>query len=328
MVDVACLIGGSGRSGTTILKQVFLGHPQVAKVPEYRFSIDPDGLVDFYSACDRGWSPYHYDMRLKRLEALLRAVGRHRRIARIGAYMQQRYNLQKFGLPNLVPRYAGVAFERYCPDFLALVERLINSLREFSYRGQWNGSRCLVRSAMYFSGETEHNELALALGDFWRAVINSVCLHQRRQHFVEDNTWNILWFDKVRELLPQARLVHVLRDPRDVIASYTRMRWAPSDPLQAMRWYKAIIGRWFRLKPSLDRESYREVRLEDLVREPERTLREICIWWGIPWDSSLLETDLGRSHSGRWKRDFSAATGATLSAELADELREMGYERE
>mgnify|MGYP002180729558 CR=1 FL=1 len=52
-----CLIGGSGRSGTTILRRTFSRHPALSEVPELRFLVDPDGLVDFYVPLRHGSFP-------------------------------------------------------------------------------------------------------------------------------------------------------------------------------------------------------------------------------------------------------------------------------
>ena len=70
-----CLIGGTGRCGTTILKQIFQAHPEVAKIPEWRFAVDPDGILDFYSSLSQNWSPHLFDVKLKRLYKLLQQTG-------------------------------------------------------------------------------------------------------------------------------------------------------------------------------------------------------------------------------------------------------------
>jgi Sulfotransferase family len=320
-----CMIGGSGRSGTTILKVIFSKHPDTAQVPEYRFPIDPDGLVDYYMSSESGWSPYLADTRLKRLESLLYDTGQHKMLARAIAYLFNKYSLERYFPLCMVPRYAGIAFERQCPDYFTYVDQLIRALEDFSYKGQWNGSRLLSRRKMYFSSRKSKHELADILGGFWRDIIRSTCANQDKSIFVEDNTWSILWFDKIVDLLPEARLVHVVRDPRDVVASYTKMRWAPDDPLLAARWYKGIINEWFDVKARLNSDRYMEMKLEDLVERPDEMLRRVCAFWGVPWSDCLLETDLSKSHSGRWKTDLSDADGRAVTAELHTELERLGY---
>jgi hypothetical protein len=59
-------VGGTGRSGTSIVKELIAAHPGAASLPfEYRFIIDPDGLVDFYTSYTAAWSPYLADRTLK-----------------------------------------------------------------------------------------------------------------------------------------------------------------------------------------------------------------------------------------------------------------------
>jgi len=320
-----CMIGGSGRSGTTILKVIFSKHPDTVQVPEYRFPIDPDGLVDYYTSFESGWSPYLVDTRLKRLELLLRDIGQHKRPARAIAFLFNRYGLERYFLRCLVPRYAGIAFERQCPDYFTHVDRLIRTLEEFSYTGQWNGSELFSRRKIHFSSRKSRRELANILGGFWRNVIRSTCAYQGKGIFVEDNTWSILWFDKILDLLPEARLVHVVRDPRDIVASYTKMRWAPDNPLQAARWYKGVITEWFSVKDRLDSNQYIEIRLEDLVEQPVEILKRVCAFWEVPWNDCLLDSDLSKSHSGRWKTDLSDDDGRAVTRELRAELEQLGY---
>ena len=57
----------------------------------------------------------------------------------------------------------------------------------------------------------------------------------------------------------------------------------------------------------------------------ETTLRRLCDFWGIPWHPALLETDLGRSNSGRWKRDLQPAATAEVERIVEEPLKRLGY---
>ena len=104
-----------------------------------------------------------------------------------------------------------------------------------------------------------------------------------------------------------------------------KMRWAPDNPVQAAIWYKGIINEWFLVKANLNKDQYLEIRLEELVAEPERVLRGVCEFWGVGWDDRLLGTDLSRSHSGRWRKDLTAIEADAVTAELQDEMQILGY---
>ena len=320
-----CMIGGSGRSGTTILKTIFANHPSCVRVPEYRFSIDPDGLIDFYSSFDAQWSPYHFDVRLTRLESLLRDCGRNSFVYRLMAFLGQKYAFDRFFSRTVIPRYAGIAYSRECPSYDRRVDELMQRLVTIRYAGHWNGSRLFSQKMMHFREGETRNQVKLILRDFWRAVINDTCEFQGRGVFIEDNTWNILCFKTILELLPEAKLVHVMRDPRDVVASYTKMRWAPTDPIDAAAWLKSITDQWSVMRSELPPHKFLEIRLEDLVDEPQHNLQKVCEFWGVRWDDCLMKTDLSKAHVGRWRRDLSREEGDEVSRMLETAIVDGGY---
>ena len=58
MDNKVIFIGGSGRSGTNILRKILSNHSKVASLPfEHRFIIDPNGIIDFYNSFTLNWSP-------------------------------------------------------------------------------------------------------------------------------------------------------------------------------------------------------------------------------------------------------------------------------
>ena len=321
-----CLIGGTGRSGTTILKQIFTHHPQCVRVPEYRLSIDPDGLVDFYLSMQNVWSPYYFDRKIRRLRNFLRTIGRNSLLARAYGHYMYKFRLEQMFPVHLVPAYTGVGFSRHSPNYMGYVDELMDDLCEFKYAGQWNGTRFGEDRILHYAPENYRNKVAQKLGRFWMKVTNDVCQHQNAEYFVEDNTWNILWFDSILKMMPHARLVHVIRDPRDVVASYVKMRWAPTDVEEAAKWFKGLMDRWFHVKESIPQDSYHEIRLHELVAEPRKVIGEAADFWGIPWHDNLLKENLGRSHTGRWKKDFNSEQQKVLNRVLSDQISKLGYE--
>lgn len=320
-----CLIGGTGRSGTSILRQIFTGHPEVATAPEWRFAIDPDGLLDFHCGVTQGWSPYVYDLRVKRLEALLRAVAHDSPWRRF--YRAARRLTERRGPFKLEPRYLGIRAADHCPSFDQLADDLLRKLVAFRYAGSWTGMRQFEKAEMLYAPPPDRAAIERLLGDFMRQVAACVLEHRGARHYVEKNTWNILWFDRLLELLPEGRLVHIHRDPRDVVASYTKQAWTPSDPALAARMYADIVRRWWDIRARVPEGTFIEIALESLVRDPRSALDEICRFWGIPWHDGLLATDLSRSHTGRWQKELTPDQQRAVHEILAEPLRVMGYER-
>ena len=70
-------IGGSGRCGTKLLRDILGKHSKITALPfPTRFTIDPDGLVDTYKALTTGaWSPYIAGVKLSRMDDLFAALG-------------------------------------------------------------------------------------------------------------------------------------------------------------------------------------------------------------------------------------------------------------
>ena len=167
----------------------------------------------------------------------------------------------------------------------------------------------------------------------------------------------------VQRSLPEARFIHLIRDGRDVALSREGRIAAEEMTVErhALIW-KRRINRARGQVPRL--KHYTEVRYEDLVRDPEPTLRKICEFIELPYDAgdARLPRALGRAppgdrprprrrgrrrpEAGRgaargpFARDRSAARGprralaelmppedvAEFEAIAADLLEDLGYE--
>ena len=323
------------------MRQVFGRHPRVATFPtETRFLIDPDGVVDFYVSSAATWSPYLFDRRLKRLKDLLDDVGSHEFARGFGRPGAPRTGGGRPALASRVvsasgarrwlkrsrflPRYFDVNVSKTCPEFPGLADRLVEELTGFRFAGRWGGTPRWEPSVMHF-GRPEHKELRDVLGGFVMDVLGCTARRQGATHVVEDSPYNHLAFRQIHELLPGARLVHIYRDPRDVVASLGGMVWAPSDPLDAARQYLAVHEEWKAVRAELPDDSFVEVSLEDLVARPREVIQGICAVFELEWTDALATADLSRSHTGRWRSDVPSALHDELQRVLRPALDDYGY---
>ncbi len=90
--------------------------------------------------------------------------------------------------------------------------------------------------------------------------------------------------ETLSEWYPGAFIIHLVRDPRDVVASLQRMAWAPKSI-----WNNAWIWTLFNraAERSRHRPGYLLVQYEKLVAAPEVELARICEHVGEKWPDSL-----------------------------------------
>lgn len=201
----------------------------------------------------------------------------------------------------------------------------MNDLTEFRFEGSWVGTPFLNTTELSY-GCLNKKKLAEILGNFLCAVAGDVMQAQGVNHYLEKNTWNILFLDKILELVPNAKMVHIYRDPRDVVSSFMQQRWMPSNAIHSATIYRDLIERWWEVRNKVAQGSFMELSLESLVSEPEKNLRKICNFWGVTWDDSLLQLDLSRSHSGRWKSDIPEKELSAVEKILQSQIEALGYE--
>ncbi len=93
--------------------------------------------------------------------------------------------------------------------------------------------------------------------------------------------------DFLDRLFPDCQLVHVVRDPRDVVDSWRR-RWGLRSCLRATRTWRMSVQRARRFGVAHP-DRYFEVRYEELVQSPEPVMRKLIEWLGEPWDARVME---------------------------------------
>lgn len=91
----------------------------------------------------------------------------------------------------------------------------------------------------------------------------------------------------IQSFLPEARFIHVIRDGRDIAVSVAGLWFGPSSTDEVAKWWAKQIRKARRQVELLG--FYTEIRYEDLVREPEATLKQLCDFIDLPWNPVMLE---------------------------------------
>lgn len=97
-----------------------------------------------------------------------------------------------------------------------------------------------------------------------------------------------LFVNKLLDLFPEAKFIHMVRDYRDCILSYKAEKFDLNETAAlAYRWrhYNYAILKQRKLAP----EKFSLIRYEDLINRPEVELKKICTFLGVPFFPKMLE---------------------------------------
>jgi hypothetical protein len=183
-------------------------------------------------------------------------------------------------------------------------------------------------------------------GDFLRIFMEEMCRKQGMERWAETTPEHLLYMREIKKTIPNALIVHVIRDGRDVALSWERLSqirrlpWDRKRPAMAAAIYWEWMvskGREFGRAFGAD---YIEVHYEDLVRKPAEVLKSLEPFIEHDLDyRRIKEAGIGsvsapntafkeekRSPIGRWRTDLSERELATLEGLIGGGLEKLGYE--
>lgn len=107
-------------------------------------------------------------------------------------------------------------------------------------------------------------------------------------HFWVDQTpWNTRFAATLFGLFPRAKMIHIVRDGRAVAASILPLDWGPSRIDAAATWWSAQVAFGLGAELRWGSERVMRVRYEELLREPEPTLRALCAFVGLEYEPAM-----------------------------------------
>jgi hypothetical protein len=132
---------------------------------------------------------------------------------------------------------------------------------------------------------------------------NFPSLHKKHdvKWLVDKNPIYSLFMEDILQIFPKAKFIHIIRDYRDNIVSRRKSFGQNDLALLANDWmgfHKAIDA--FETKyPHL----VHNLKYEDLARDPEKNLRSICDFLGVPFEAAMLRFHEATNKSFKENKD-------------------------
>lgn len=152
------------------------------------------------------------------------------------------------------------------------------------FRSAAFGLSGLARQAVRAELERERAAGRAGPAAAYRALMRAGARRFGRLRYGDKTPLHALQLEDIFADFPDARVIHLVRDPRATVASLLRMPWAPASTglnslfcrrtLEAVRPFRARIC---------------ELRLEDLLARPEAELRRVLEFVGEAWDAAVLD---------------------------------------
>ena len=278
------LIGGTGRSGSTIVGHLLDHHPSLvlSRPMEVRFITGNNGLADALAVARR--SPNSTKASEAAALAADRIVNRwYRRAPDVGLHT------------SVTPAEINAWTAQYLQDF-----------------------------------DADPSDATRMLSD---VILQAIANNLGADQLVDTTPANARKADRVEQIYPESKVIIVLRDGRDVAASFVSQSFGPNDVFDALDQWEQRMLRSHRAAAASCPDRILLIELTDLVeRDRAGTLDAMLAFLGLPGDADMRawfdeNVRPEHAHGGRWRTQFDAPTTERIDAQYAsicDRLTQEG----
>jgi glycosyltransferase involved in cell wall biosynthesis len=189
-------------------------------------------------------------------------------------------------------------------------------------------------------------------GDFLRIVMELMARKQGVERWAETTPDHLLALPRIKQTIPDALVIHIIRDGRDVALSLEKQQWIRPFPwdhgkelLTAATYWEWIVNQGRKHGRTLGND-YKEVRYEDLVADPRSTLTDLGEFVGQELDYDRIQRvgigSVSRPNSSfdgdkkagsfhpvaRWRKSLSEQQLVQVEGLIGQTLDTLGYSRE
>ena len=251
-------------------------------------------------------------------------------------------------LRNMLNRHPAVAICRETVFFDYVYRRR----RTFGKLSELRNRQCLIKEylstqrILLMQMDTKALEQMLlregtSYQAFFIALLQFYAKAHGKRRYGEKTPRHARFTEMLCQWYPRARIIHLLRDPRDVVASLLRMPWADRNVVgNARLWLRYNLA----ARQSRHRPQYLALHYEDLVTGAEHELRRVCEFIEEQYSPTMLvpnsdpaaelpwyrraEQPLTTERVGKWREQLTPDQAALVEWYLGQHMQTFGYQAE
>ena len=294
---VPVFIGGTGRSGTTVLGDLLNEHSQVrtSNPTEIKFLANRGGFLDVVFGSMNSQlenrekiSIFHYRTYRQRTQKDL--LQRRERFEEFSEKLWQKWWQIDAPAPHGPGLHAGIEKQ----DLQEILSNYSRSIRKSP-----------IKQAR----------------KFMVSFISAQKDRKGEKYWAETTPMNISYSHRLIKLFPEAKFIVIRRDPRDVIASLLTKDWGPNSPLEGVEWIESRLRADHDALKSVPRDQLLFINLEDLVtNSPQESYDRILTFLKLQDEPAMrtfhtVNMTAENASSGRWRKEIDTPEfGAAIDA--------------
>lgn len=217
------------------------------------------------------------------------------------------------------------------------LERLIEDILKTDVMNDWHPK---------LSKKDILNELKqYEFGSLFDAILSSWAKKTNKKIWGEKTPHHLYYWKELNDMFPKAKFIHLIRDGRDVASSFIKARFGPKTVFKAAHHWNNYINKFCELSSELNKDRILNIRYEDLLDNPEKTLSKLCDFLNQDYDNEMLnyhknktsyKTDvrneinlkkgLMKENKEKWKNSFNDKELEIFESISGVNLKKFGYE--
>lgn len=350
ILSKSIFIGGTGRSGTSIMSKYLGTHSNIYQIPiETKFIGDKDGLIDLHASLTSNFNIVQGKVAIDRFNKLFFTTMNEPNKSPYIGYNFNRLvgkkflEKQKLDLLSLITKGEWYGWDKHTNDGYASLYKwkrifgkvinkfIINPLNGITPNelriSPINPKRIISKEWMYipkyFSNE---KELESILGSFVKSLFFEMSKLNGKIHYCEATPSNMMHVDFIHSIIPDAYFIHITRNPIGVAFSMAQKDrlWAPNNIEDVVNYLSPTYERLIKMEEYAIKNNirYKRIKLEDCSNK--NTLTEINQFLEIEnsFDGSIKFLSEKVNY---WEKEFSQELINNYKNKLSKYMNYFGY---